>query len=206
MRYIKLARLLHRINLDRRGIYRITLDGPVSVLRQTSRYGVYMAKFLPALIACDHWKLKASVGTRRKGGYVSLELSSRDKLCSNLPPLDEFDSNLEEKFADKWGEGKREGWTLIREGGVLHINQRVFLPDFLFVHDDGRKVFLEIVGFWTPEYLQEKFATLKLFREHPVLVAVAESTAQDFENPLGAAIHFKKSLAMKDVLTRLEEF
>jgi len=44
-----------------------------------------------------------------------------------------------------------------------------------------------------------------LFQEHPVLVAIAESIAQDFEKPLGAAIHFKKSLAIKDVLARLHE-
>lgn len=29
--------------------------------------------------------------------------------------------------------------------------QKVFVPDFVFRHDDGRTVLLKIVGFWTPE-------------------------------------------------------
>jgi len=29
----------------------------------------------------------------------------------------------------------------------------VFVPDFTFRHEDGTQACLEIVGFWTPEYL-----------------------------------------------------
>ena len=36
----------------------------------------------------------------------------------------------------------------------LHRGQKVFVPDFVFRHSDGRTVLIEIVGFWTPEYLQ----------------------------------------------------
>jgi predicted nuclease of restriction endonuclease-like RecB superfamily len=32
----------------------------------------------------------------------------------------------------------------------------LFLPDFTLRHDDGREAMVEIVGFWTPEYLAEK--------------------------------------------------
>ncbi|MER3408387.1 MAG: hypothetical protein C4292_06640, partial [Nitrososphaera sp.] len=37
---------------------------------------------------------------------------------------------------------------------------RAFIPDFLFTKEGRRKVYLEIVGFWTPEYLERKFAKL----------------------------------------------
>src|SRR5499426_3807033 len=46
-RYIKLCRLMHTITRLERG-YRIELDGPLSLLRGTRRYGLKMAVFLPA--------------------------------------------------------------------------------------------------------------------------------------------------------------
>ena len=55
-------------------------------------------------------------------------------------------------MADKFGP-TRDGWQLIREGEILHEGQKTFVPDFTFRHEDGTQVFLEIVGFWTPEYL-----------------------------------------------------
>ena len=59
------------------------------------------------------------------------------------------------------GAEARDGWTLVREGEVLHEGQKVFVPDFVFRHDDGRVVLMEIIGFWTPEYLEAKAATLR---------------------------------------------
>ena len=55
LRYAKLARLLHEIVRQGPSKYRITFSGPASVLRETRRYGVNFAKFLPALLACRGW-------------------------------------------------------------------------------------------------------------------------------------------------------
>ena len=65
LRYAKLARLMHTIQRRPDGGYLISLDGPSSVLRETRRYGVAFAKFLPALLACSGWKLNAIIQHRR---------------------------------------------------------------------------------------------------------------------------------------------
>jgi predicted nuclease of restriction endonuclease-like RecB superfamily len=52
LRYAKLAGLMHTIRRLGDSRYELRLDGPASVLRGTRRYGVGLAKFLPALIAC----------------------------------------------------------------------------------------------------------------------------------------------------------
>ncbi|MCP5106196.1 MAG: DUF790 family protein [bacterium] len=203
LRYAKLARLMHTIQRTGEGRYRVRFDGPASVLRKTRRYGVAMAKFLPSLLACRDWRMHARIATGRKGYLVSLQLSPEDRLKSHLPAPEEFDSSFEETFAKKWGEEKREGWALERESEILHKGQKVFTPDFVFRHEDGRMVYLEIVGFWTPEYLRAKFQTLEAFREHNILVAIAESVAEKVPQLAADAIRFKSSLSLKDVLQKL---
>lgn len=205
LRYAKLARLLHTIRLEGADGYVFRFDGPASLLRSTHRYGAALARFLPALVACRSWRMHAVV--RRRGWAHRLELSPADGLTSHLPPPDEFDSSLEQTFAERWGDGPREGWTLVREGEVLHHEQRVFVPDFVLRHADGRRVLLEIVGFWTPEYLQAKLKTLRLFRERQVVIALAATPRQAaFDAEFAAAgqlIRFKSSLTVKAVLEHL---
>ena len=204
LRYAKLAGLMHTIRQLNEGRYEIRLDGPASSLGSTRRYGVAMAKFLPALIACKGWRLHAVVATPRSGKLVSLDLAPADGLTSHLPPPEEFDSGVEERFAQQWGE-KRDGWSLEREGEILHISQKAFMPDFVVRHDDGRKVLLEIVGFWTPAYLKAKFQTLRLFKEHRILLAVAAPASRHVSDVPPDAIHYKSSLRPKDVLQRLAD-
>ena len=204
LRYAKLARLMHTIFHEGQGRYRIYFDGPASLMRETRRYGVALAKFLPALLACKEWRLHAHIKTGRRGYTVYLTLTSEDGLKSHLPEPEAFDSGFEENFAEKWGEEERGGWSLERESELLHHGQKVFFPDFILRHEDGRKVYLEIVGFWTPEYLKAKLETLRLFRNHNILIAIAESVAQNApELPLDV-IRFKSSLKLKDILENLK--
>jgi len=128
-------------------------------------------------------------------------------LTAAHPPPDEFDSEVERDFAKEWGSEPREGWRLIREGQVLHSGQKVFIPDFEFRREDGRSVLMEVIGFWTPEYLEAKQATLRKFVKQPILLAVAESLQQQLPglpNDLaGEIITFKSRLKVDDVLAKL---
>ena len=70
-----------------------------------------------------------------------------------------FDSAVEEKFANRF-EQAETGWRLIREPDPLVLsNGGAFIPDFLFEKYD-KKVYLEIVGFWTKDYLERKLQKL----------------------------------------------
>lgn len=204
LRYAKLARLMHTIRRNGDG-YVIRFDGPASVLRETRRYGAAMARFLPALLACRGWRMHAVLRPKNRAWLARLEISPADGLTSHLPPPDEFDSDLEAAFAEKWGDQPREGWTLHREAEVLHVGQHVFVPDFVFQHTDGRRVILELIGFWTPEYLQTKLETLARFADQPVLLAVADSLGDESINWPPGTIQFKSALRIGDVLERLIE-
>jgi hypothetical protein len=70
-----------------------------------------------------------------------------------------FDSTVEEKFAKRF-EQAETGWRLTREPDPLVLsNGGAFIPDFMFEKYDKR-IYLEIVGFWTKEYLERKLQKL----------------------------------------------
>ncbi len=145
-----------------------SLDGPLSIFKMTDLYGTAIAKVLPYVISAESWSLEAwiirnylSVGRKIYEFHISKE---------NAPPLiglpdhidsqennspDYFDSAVEEKFALKF-EQFRSGWTLIREPDPIIVkSDKAFIPDFMFERY-GRRIYLEIVGFWTDEYIKRK--------------------------------------------------
>ena len=83
--------------------------------------------------------------------------------------------------------------------------KKVFVPDFVFRHTDGRTVMMEIVGFWTPEYLQAKLDTLRTFEDSHILLAVAAPARAAMEELPADLIPFKSALLVGDVLDRLTQ-
>lgn len=156
--------------------------------------------FVAARLSCRLAPEKPRSPWRR---WPRLELSDRDGFTSRLPPPDEFDSAVEESFAKKFGP-QRDGWTLNREGEILHDRQTTFIPDFVFRHEDGTEVLMEIVGFWTPEYLAKKRQTLLRFRDHRILLAVAESSLREKARLGDNVIVYKTALKIKPVMEALE--
>ena len=203
LRYAKLARLLHDIVRSGPSKYRITFSGPASVLHETRRYGVNFARFLPALLACKGWKMNASVKTPWNRP-AKLVISDKDGFTSHLPSPEEFDSTLEESFAKKFG-SERNGWQLIREGQILHDHQKTFVPDFTFRHEDGTEVLLEIVGFWTPEYLAHRRETLQRFRHHRILIAVPEKSLREGANIGENVLVYKTALKLTPLMGILKK-
>jgi len=134
---------------------------------------------------------------------VKLNLSDSDGFTSHLPSPDEFDSSLEESLAEKFGP-QRDGWQLIREGEILHDHQKTFVPDFTFRHEDGTQVLLEIVGFWTPEYLMHRRRSLQLFRHHRILIAVPEKSLREGASIGENVLVYKTALKLTPLMEALE--
>lgn len=202
LRYAKLARLMHTISRNGDGSYHFRFDGPASILRRSTRYGVAFARLVPGLLSCRQWHATARLRGPRGRGYA-LRLSSDDGLSSPVAAAEPFDSQVEADFARRWGDQKRAGWTLHRETDLLVQGQRVFTPDFVLSHDDGRRVLLEIIGYWTPEYLIAKAETVRMFADQPLLLAVADQASFDIPTACGLPIRYKKQLKPQDVLQRL---
>lgn len=187
------------------GGYRFVLDGPSSVLRRTRAYGVDFARFLAALVRLRDWRLRAEIELRPGWRPFTFTLTSEDRLAPGTPPP-EFDSGLEEAIARKFGR-RREGWRLHREGAVLDVGEgRLLVPDFVFRHRDGTEVVLEILGYWTPEYLKDKLHRLAGVEGVNLVVAVPRRLALGTAQLPATVLPFSRRLLLRDLLPRLEAF
>jgi predicted nuclease of restriction endonuclease-like RecB superfamily len=206
LRYARLARLLHRVARSGPDAYRFVLDGPSSVLRRTRAYGVDFARFLAALVRLPDWRLVAQIELRKGWRPSTFTLAAADGLGARATPPAEFDSSLEAALARKFGRA-RAGWRLIREGAVLALGGgRLLVPDFVFRHADGTEVALEIVGYWTPEYLADKLRRLAAVRGANLVVAVPRPLAVRAGRLPAVVLPFKRRLLLRDLLPRLEGF
>ncbi|MEF8826881.1 MAG: DUF790 family protein, partial [Halapricum sp.] len=165
--YVKLFGLMHRIypiddkgervaSTDHAAGYEAVLDGPASLFSQSRKYGIRMANVLPALPLCDRWEMHAEIRDEEgaTATTLSFELDHTGDLSTHYTARSDFDSDLERTLAEKWTRATTE-WELLHEDDVLDLGDEVMIPDFALEHPDGRRAILEIVGFWTPEYLDE---------------------------------------------------
>ena len=201
--YAKLARLLHHITRLGEGHYVFEFSGPASFdERDTTRYGTAMAKFLPSLLRCKGWKMEAQI---KLGKWpVKMFLSPEDKL---KPMWAEdraaFDSSIEETLMTKWGAEPHDGWSLKRERDILWKDQHVFTPDFLLSHQNGRRVFLEVAGFWTPEYVKQKRATLAHFPKETIVLAVPEDLHDQYADLGRPLVTYKSGILIGAIVDTL---
>ena len=152
-RYLKLFRLMAYIEGEADQGFTITIDGPASLFKASTRYGLDIAKLVPAILHVTRWQLDATL--QWKDSYTksvsqkSYSLDANCALVSHYPPGKPYDSMLEAAFADRWQALVEKGktlWQLEREVDLIPIPGSVMIPDFRLVHPDGRVYLLEIVG------------------------------------------------------------
>ena len=203
--FIKFFKLMHVVSGNNADGYQIVLEGPASMFRLSQKYGIQMALFLPALLHCDRWWLDATIVMNRND-HLRFELNDEFGLQSHYRDPDEFDSELERHFATQFEKIDTE-WTLERETDIIDLKDTVMIPDFAFVHPDGRRALMEIVGFWTPDYLQKKLWKLKRVAMSNMIIAVSDQlncSTEDFRDIPGEVLFFKTRIKPKEVLEKVE--
>ena len=220
--YVKLFGLMHRIYpIDTTGTrvestdladgYEARLDGAASLFSKSRKYGIRMANFLPALPLCNRWEMEADIlgdEGEPSDSTLAVELDYTEGLSSHYSDQGDFDSDVERTLAQKWDRATTD-WELKREDDVLDLGAEVMLPDFAIQHPDGRRVIFEIVGFWTPEYIEEKLAKIRAADRDNLIVAVSERldcSAEDFEGMDDRVLWFKSGIHVYDVVELAEEY
>ncbi|HLG20651.1 MAG TPA: DUF790 family protein [Bdellovibrionota bacterium] len=201
--HLRLGQLMYTMTSLGVGKYELAIDGPVSLLRRTRRYGIRMAKFLPAVLLAKDYRIEAALQIR--GSTYKLSIDPSWGLKSHYNPNPEFDSRIERQFSERFL-ALESPWKLEREGTVIDLGGQVMIPDFTFRHPDGRVAHLEIVGFWTESYLERKLKKLAAVKGVRLLVAVSKTLACHEARFSDAAriLWFKDKLDPKDVLARLD--
>jgi len=174
LRAVKALGLLYVAERAGSGV-KLTIDGPASLLRQTRRYGTRLAKLVPHVMLADRWAIEAEIAGKRalKFELTDARSSLFPRRSAEVEPL--FDSEVEREFFKSLSR-LAPGWKVEREPEPLVAGSRILIPDFS-VSCGSRKVYIEIVGFWTKEYLERKLEKLRELEGVTMIVAVDEELA-----------------------------
>ena len=153
---IKAYRLIHTVKGNSAAGYEVRLDGPASIFQRSQKYGIQMAVFLPALLLCKGWRMRAEIQARQnRVAYFELT-SEQTVLRSHYPEVTPYENPAVEKLASTWARAAG-GWTLEPSRAVIDLGDSAFIPDYVLRHEAaGAHVFLELLGFWTPDHLRER--------------------------------------------------
>ena len=206
VRQVHLRRLLCTVERTKMDKVRLHISGAFSLFHHTTMYGHALASILPLLSWCDHFDLIARCMLR--GREVNAHLSSQDPIPRKQPPR-QYDSRIEERFARDFAKASLD-WDLVREPEPIEVQNTLVFPDFAVTHrrDSSKRFLLEIVGFWTPEYLREKLQRLRLLPDDTPLVLCIdqELNCSGSEMPLHARIvWFRKRIDPGAVLAVIEK-
>ncbi|MEF8842505.1 MAG: DUF790 family protein [Haloarculaceae archaeon] len=204
---IKRLRLLYEIRRTPEG-REVVVTGPDALFRRSRRYGTRFARLLRTVATSAEWHLAATVDDR--GTERTLRLSTGDVTVPGTDPVVEptYDSAVEADFAGRF-ESLDLDWELTREPEPLAAGEHVVIPDFAFDWKHGGfRVFFEIMGFWTPEYVEKKLLRFGDLEDVAFLVAVDESlgVGEEVESLTDGAIPYRGSVRVKDVRNALRAY
>src|SRR5947207_14493101 len=132
-RQVKFHRLICSIHQSAGESYTLKLDGPLSLFSSTSKYGLQLALFLPTLLHCKAFDLRANIrwGAERKEKLFTL--SGLDGLKSHTPDFGVYTPPELQMFADTFAT-KVKGWTLDTDPHPILLATGVWVPDFKLTH------------------------------------------------------------------------
>ena len=201
-RYLKFHQLMYRI-ASKPPIVTLEVDGPLSLLSQSSRYGMQLSNFFPAVLLQDRpWALEAELkwGKKRKVRKL-FRIDHTKGLRSHYQDRGVWTSQTEEWFEQRFNK-LSASWTLHPGEPIDLGEQRILIPDFTF-RKKGRVAHLDIVGFWRRGYLEKRL------KETPPNVLLAVSRKRAGEKKVRAnlgdqIIPFAEIIPAKQVLAMLE--
>ena len=152
----------------------ISLEGPLSLFKLTEKYGSAFAKLLPVIMASAGWSVRAGISRKTFQGKRIYDFTL-DHTCGSILGTElgtaeiGFDSAIEKEFYQLGF----KGWTVRREPTVLKAGQYAFIPDFS-LERNGIRIYVEIIGFWTPEYLKHKIQKLNDLQERESMILLVD--------------------------------
>jgi predicted nuclease of restriction endonuclease-like RecB superfamily len=208
-RAIKFYGLMHMISKINDEIW-IRLDGPISLFKLTRRYGTSLAKIIPEIIKGSPWKIEAKILKSDKIFLFKIDSEKFGWIFPEISIEESYDSKIEKEFVNQF-KSLNTPWKVERELEPIDVGNFVFIPDFTFKLGE-EKILMEIVGFWTKDYLKRKIEKIQYVRDIPFIIAINEELACEkithikATNPNIYLIYYKEKIPIKEVLDILEKY
>ncbi len=182
----------------------LELSGPFALFRNTRLYGRALGELVPPLTWCPRFRLRAECVFH--GRRLTLQLRTGDPIFPASAPR-RYDSHLEERFAREFRR-LAPAWDVLLEPEPITAGGTLIFPDFALQHrsDLGRRWLLEIVGFWTPDYVARKLALYRSARLSNLILCIDEGrNCAEADLPAGAlVVRFRRRVDAAGVLRMVE--
>jgi predicted nuclease of restriction endonuclease-like RecB superfamily len=186
----------------------IKIDGPSCLFKLTRRYGSNISKLIPSILGSQNWRIEAKILWKYTNEICSFKISSikHKELFGIQNETETYDSIVEADFASRF-QALKTNWILKREPEPLIAGKHVLIPDFSFERD-SQKVYMEVVGFWTTDYLSRKIKKLKEIKSK-IIVAIDQNLACEAISKLKKyssinIFYYKKKIPLAPVLNFLK--
>lgn len=176
---LKFHRLMAHIQQTDDHGYRLSIEGPLNLFSATTKYGLQLAMFLPSILNCRAFDLRADVkwGAERKA--KSFVLTASDGLRSHLPDFGVYTPREVQNFAENFKNSVPD-WVLSEEPEPIVVGGAVWVPDFKITHmPTGKQVFVELLGFWRKVNFDQHYQRLRQGLTDRFVLAVADSYRTD---------------------------
>jgi hypothetical protein len=201
--------LIHVVEGTPEAGYTITLDGPFSLFDAVQKYGLRLAMFLPAILACGAFHVRAEVLWGRTRTPAGFEIEPEDGLVSHQPELPSAAPDLE---------GFRAAFERLGSEWTVSDNERIFalpgevvcVPDLVFRSTEtGEEVFLEAFGFWSRSAVWQRVELVRKGFPARILLAVGKhlrvSEEVLGEEEAGEIYVYRSAISPRAVLERLRK-
>jgi predicted nuclease of restriction endonuclease-like RecB superfamily len=182
----------------------LEISGPLALFHRTTVYGRALGSIVPHLAWCERFVLDARCDFGRGPAILRLQ---PPLLLPPAPAPKRYDSALEARFAREMSKHAPH-WRVLREPEPVDAGGHLAFPDFLLEHrdDSDRRWWVEIVGFWTSNYLRHKLATYRAARLPRVILCIdAKRTVEERDLPSDARIvRFTKSISPEEILSIID--
>lgn len=176
---VKFHRLICTIRPADGTSYKLFLDGPLSLFSSTQKYGLQLAMFLPVLLQCKAFELRAEVRWGADKKEKVFTLTGSEGLRSHLPDFGVYTpreiSNFETNFRDTIPD-----WLISNDPNPILVEGTTWVPDFTLKHTvTGKVVHVEILGFWRKVNIEEHYKRLKRAIPGQFVLVVSEQYRTD---------------------------
>jgi predicted nuclease of restriction endonuclease-like RecB superfamily len=127
-------------------------------------------------------------------------------------PSSVFDSSIEQSFAEAFAALEQsqavDGWRLLREPEPLLLDSSIFIPDFLLTRGQQR-IYVEILGFWTPSYRERKLQKLQQLQgRRDIVLAIPRDAREAFASiaPVFPIVEYDGQLSATELLQTLRNY
>jgi uncharacterized protein len=159
-RYLKFFRLMASISSKGRDSFKIEIDGPLSILENSQKYGLQLASFFPVVCFLKKWRLVAEIKLKNK--LYKLSLSNEDNIKSHYTKPSSY---IPEEFTmfEKFFNEKSDNWKIVESKDFINQGkQNMIFPDFTFKNIDNNKIIhLELFHRWHYTQLCNRITYLK---------------------------------------------